>query len=810
MPTRPDHSSTHRADLPTVDRPSFRIWQPLEAESIQWEGQVLIVGGVSDMPALLAVTSQRLALIANGQIMLDFPRSWLRPKPSLAAENGIRLYINPENVEGNAHPVLLRAREGRGAATELVAVLTGRPLPVEKPSSDVRIPNWKETVGASRAVALPSLGDDTPETAARPQVAAAWPPQESAGVSAAPSRPVAETPRPSRQPGERPMQALADRRRALPEPAAVPASVSRAAKKQGTRADGVTVRDDSAWQDAHFTTTPRRKRAAGPWLATAAMVILLAFGFGYVAHDRHGWTLDDVRERIPANIQESLGLGSGGDEDIALNPAPDALETNGGIGDGTDGTGNGNGVASQPDAEPAAAVVADPTEEPVDEPVVETAQDVVEPMDPTAGVGGPTTELPETAEVQEAQDPTAPIETMAPVEEPAEVVEPTAVPTEVPVVVAPTAEPTEAPTEVPTAEPTVEPTAEPTTAPTEEPTPEPTVEPTEVPTEEPTIEPTEEPTAEPTEAATEVPTEEAVEETEPTVESQEASVLPETTPEQAVVSEGFRYTIEGASVGETVPELPEINSVAGYGQWVVLNVYAQNMSGERQVFEMSDFTLYADGREVELDSGTAWVNGLLGNVPAYGATDAILWAPGESHTVTLVFLAPADAGSLVLQAGDQTIDISPALENPAPLRSEGPRIESHLLQGTVVDVIDGETILVEINGVQQSVRYLSLDVPTGDACYASEATEANRALVAGQTVILERQSADVDARGNWVRDVWVMTDGGQPVLVSQQLVAQGAAEVKVSHPNTRFAGWLEQTQAEAQADGAGLWGACGE
>jgi endonuclease YncB( thermonuclease family) len=804
MPTRPDHSSTHRADLPTVDRPSFRIWQPLEAESIQWEGQVLIVGGVTDMPALLAVTSQRLALIANGQIMLDFPRSWLRPQPKLAAENGIRLYINPEGVEGDAHPVLLRAREGRGAAMELVAALTGRPLPIEAPTNGVRIPNWKATVGASRAVALPSLGDDAAEAATRSQMTPAWPPQESAGVSARPSQAVAQAPTPARSTGERPMQSLADRRRAMPEPTPVPASVSRAARKQGTHEDGVTVRDDGAWQDAHFTTTPRRRRAAGPWLATAAMVLLLAFGFGYVAHDRHGWTIDDVLDRIPANVQESLGFGSSGDEDIALNPAPDVLDTKGGIGDGTDG--NGNGVASQPDAEPEGAEpdgapVVEATEEPAEEPVIETAQDVVEPVDPTAGVGGPTSELPaateEPAGVQEVQDPTAPIETMAP----AEVAEPTAVPTEAPTTV-PTAEPTAEPTEAATEVPTEEPTVEPTEIATEEPTPEPTVE--------PTIEPTEEPTAEATEAVTEIPTEEPVDEAEPTVESQEPSVLPETTPEQAVVSEGFRYTIEGASIGAKVPEVPEINSVAGYGQWVVLNVYAQNMSGERQVFEMSDFLLYADGREVELDSGTAWVNGLLGNVPAYGATDAILWAPGESHLVTLVFLAPADAGSLVLQAGDQMIDISPALADPAPLRSEGPRVESQLLQGTVVDVIDGETVVVEIDGVQQAVRYLSLDVPTGDACYASEATEANRALVAGQTVIIERQSADVDARGNWVRDVWVTNEDGQPVLVSQQLVAQGAAEVKVSHPNTRFAGWLQQTQAEAQAEGAGLWGACGE
>lgn len=799
MPTRPDYPSTQRAELPTVERPSFHIWQPLEAETIQWEGQVLIVGGAADMPALLAVTSQRLALIANGQVMLDFPRAWLRPRPKLAAENGVRLFINPEGVPGDAHPVLLRAREGRGAAMELVGILTGRPLPVAQPSSGVHIPNWKETVGAARAVALPSLGDDTPEIASRPRTQSFWPPQETAGVAPRPvEQPEAQ---PKRKQGERPMQTLADRRRAIPEPTPVPASVSRAARKQGTREDGVTVRDDSAWHGAPTSAgTTRRRSAVGPWLATAAMVLLLALGFGYVAHDRYGWTLADVRERIPANIQESLGLADDEGENVALNPAPDTVDPTGNIGDGTDGT--DSGTASQPESAPEDVAMVEPTEEPVEtaapteEPVIETAQEVQQPVDPTAGVGGATTELPETEEVieeQPAQDPTAPIETVAPTQEP--------------VVVEPTVEP-----EVvePTAEPTLEPTVEPTIEPTTEPTVEPTDEPTAAPTEEPTTEPTSEPTTAPTEEATGEATEEPVETAAPTAETQEPSVLPETTPEQAVVAEGFRYTIEGASVGATVPELPEINSVEGYGQWVLLNVYAQNMSGEKQVFEMSDFVLYADGQDVQLDSGTAWVNGLAGNVPAYGPTDAIQWAPGESHRVTLAFLAPAGTSSLVLQAGDQAIDITPALENPAPLMSEGPRVESDLLQGTVVDVIDGETIVVEIDGVQQAVRYLGLDVPTGDACYAGEATEANRSLVAGQTVIIERQATDVDARGNWVRDVWVTNDAGQPVLVSQQLIAQGAAEVKISDPNTRFAGWLQQTQADAQDQGAGLWGACGE
>ena len=80
----------------------------------------------------------------------------------------------------------------------------------------------------------------------------------------------------------------------------------------------------------------------------------------------------------------------------------------------------------------------------------------------------------------------------------------------------------------------------------------------------------------------------------------------------------------------------------------------------------------------------------------------------------------------------------------------------------------------------------------------------------GVGAIVALRSVIQNVRGNLVRDVWVTNEAGQPVLVSQQLIAQGAAEAKVSDPNTRFTGWLQQTEADAQDDGAGLWGACGE
>lgn len=814
MANIPSQPGKRSSSLPEVPRPSSRIWQPLEAESIRWEGQILIVGEEHDLPALLAVTRERLVIISGGQIALEVPREWLRPAAELAAENGIRLFISPEAMTSDPEPMLLRARAGRGAAAELVAVLTGRSLPLQTGASTLEIPNWREKIGASAPVALPALDDDV---AAPPAAATrtSWPPVEQEGVLARPK------PRP--QPQGRPLQSVADQRRAnMPDPTPVPSEISRAARKQGTRADGFTIADDATHAPAIPMHLQRsRSHHVVAWTLRAAIVLMLLGTIGYFGRDRIQASFYDMRDRIPTDVQRTLGIADDN------KPNEVAITTSG---DGTNGASTGDQPADAP-TEPEVAQVL-PTEtatvqaEPSEVPVQQT--------DPTANIGGPTSELPPTKNAEDVTaDPTMPLEpapTEVPAEEPVvptEVpAEPTEVPTEIPTEepVVPTeapVEPTTVPTEIPTEEPTVVPTEEPTDVPTEEPTevpteapvetPQPTIEPTTQPTEEPVETPVAEPTEAPTEeASTPEPTEEPTVASEPTLEPQEPSVLPETTPEQAVVADGFRYTLEGASIGDTVAELPEINSVGGYGEWVVLSVYGQNMSNEAQVFDMGSFKLYADGQEILVDVGNAWVSGLLGNTPAYGNTDAIQWAAGESHRFTLTFLAPPAAETLVLQAGDQTIDLSPALESPQPLFAEQTPVPSDLIQATVVEVVDAETIVIEVDGVQQTVRYLSVDAPTGDACYAAEATEANRELVEGQTVTLERQATDVNARGNWVRDVWVTNEAGQPVLVSQQLVLAGAAETNVSVPNTRFAGWLQSSQAAAQDADAGIWGTCGE
>ncbi len=894
-------STIPRGAFPDVGRPRGSALRGLEAEGVIFETQVLIVGGESDLAARLMLTSQRLVLVAGGEIAIDIQREWLRPQPRLIAENGIRVFITPEAAEAGGDQterISLRARDGRGAAVQIISAVTGRPVPGAQadpvrsasggaaPAIVAEIPKWSTSVGAAPTVALPPLPalPDVPSSASAAASKApgrSWPPVEKNGVGATPSRAIPTRTQSSSDGLYRPLPATGgsdatfrggtndsitswtSRHLDSSDPAPVSSTVSRAARRQATLPDGVTIAEDSVpMMIAAQPPQPGLGHRSLVWgLRMVILFVLIGTG-AYLGRDYLRQQARDLNVPIPSRIETQLGIFPKDDTTAQIDPTSQlqAGDGNQGVvptlpathGDNTrDDLGGTTGPIVPtdeppvtPTSEPTEAQVIVPTDAPTEEPVVLptdapteepalllTDEPVIAPTDiPTQEPTIAPTDVP-------TQEPTSE-PTVVPTQEPTVVPtqEPTTAPTDVPTqepTAVPTQEPTSEPTVVPTQEPTVVPTQEPTTAPTDVPTQEPTAVPTQEPTSEPTVVPTREsttsPTQEPTAASTESPTEQAasaptqtpvpaptVEATEaagvtPTIVPQAPSVDPSVTPDQQIATANFRFNIAGAEIGESIPALPEISAVT-YGQWLVLSVKGTNTSSTAEVFDMNTFTLVADGADVQVDVGNAWVAGMLGYAPAYGNTDSILWAPGESHQFALTFLAPLDAKSLVLQVGDQTMDLSSTLGSGKTLleaAAQDAAGQPEVIEAKVVEVVNAETIVVEIDGVRQAVRYLGLNAPTGDECFAVEATSANSALVAGKTVRIERQATNVDARGNWVRDVWAPTSDGTYALVSELLVREGAGRSGVTEPNTRFAGWLMGSESAAKAQGIGLWKSCG-
>ena len=119
---------------------------------------------------------------------------------------------------------------------------------------------------------------------------------------------------------------------------------------------------------------------------------------------------------------------------------------------------------------------------------------------------------------------------------------------------------------------------------------------------------------------------------------------------------------------------------------------------------------------------------------------------------------------------------------------------------TVTRVIDGDTIII---GTGQRVRYIGIDTPEvypEMEDWGMEAWEANRRLVEGKKVRLERDVSETDKYSRLLCYVFV-----DDIFVNAELVRLGLAESKSYPPDTKYQNHLEKLEAEARQAGRGMW-----
>ena len=117
----------------------------------------------------------------------------------------------------------------------------------------------------------------------------------------------------------------------------------------------------------------------------------------------------------------------------------------------------------------------------------------------------------------------------------------------------------------------------------------------------------------------------------------------------------------------------------------------------------------------------------------------------------------------------------------------------------VTRVVDGDTIHVDINGTDFTLRYIGMDAPA-----VAQALAANENLVDGKQVYLEQDVSETDQDGHVLRYVWIRNFAGW-VMIDQQLVLEGWARSKAYPPDTRYQPYLDAAQASAQQAGLGIW-----
>lgn len=139
---------------------------------------------------------------------------------------------------------------------------------------------------------------------------------------------------------------------------------------------------------------------------------------------------------------------------------------------------------------------------------------------------------------------------------------------------------------------------------------------------------------------------------------------------------------------------------------------------------------------------------------------------------------------------------------------EGTNPSATSTMAEVVRVIDGDTIVVQIAGEEQTIRYIGIDTPEpyryGEpACFSLEASLRNKELVQGKMVRLESDYEDTDRYNRLLRYVYV-----DNVFVNAELVKGGYAKTLVIKPNVAHRSQFADLEQVARESESGIWGVC--
>ena len=123
-------------------------------------------------------------------------------------------------------------------------------------------------------------------------------------------------------------------------------------------------------------------------------------------------------------------------------------------------------------------------------------------------------------------------------------------------------------------------------------------------------------------------------------------------------------------------------------------------------------------------------------------------------------------------------------------------------QAEVIRVVDGDTIDIEHNGKQYTVRYIGIDAPETSLkeYFAAEATRRNIELVEGQTITLVKDISNTDQYARLLR--YVLIDD---ILINELLVNEGYALSATFPPDIACAALFEDAQESARMNNKGIW-----
>lgn len=132
---------------------------------------------------------------------------------------------------------------------------------------------------------------------------------------------------------------------------------------------------------------------------------------------------------------------------------------------------------------------------------------------------------------------------------------------------------------------------------------------------------------------------------------------------------------------------------------------------------------------------------------------------------------------------------------------------------TVTRVVDGDTVVVDLDGREEKVRLIGIDTPETKSptkpvqCYGKEASAHTDELLPGGTPV--RLERDVEARDTYGRLLAYVYRLSDDRFVNLDLAQGGYADTLRIAPNVTHADELQAAVDAAHRQASGLWGTCG-
>ena len=149
-----------------------------------------------------------------------------------------------------------------------------------------------------------------------------------------------------------------------------------------------------------------------------------------------------------------------------------------------------------------------------------------------------------------------------------------------------------------------------------------------------------------------------------------------------------------------------------------------------------------------------------------------------------------------------------ACENSEPVESINAfYMQQEEMLYDVVRVVDGDTLIINIDGIDERVRLIGVDTPESvhpdeerNSSLGVIASEFTKSMLEGSSVAIEMDVQERDQYGRLLAYIYV--DG---IMFNKILLYEGMAQMTTCPPNVKYVEEFEQIQREAIETGRGFW-----